>query len=163
MGADPITAAAVSAGGSIAGGLMGSKKQTQSSTTKPYLSPKVEAGYDDLTDRGMALSNQPMPINPLGRVGAPTSIFDNADLYRYQMASDAMGGLLSPLRKGGAKKPGEPEKPKATPTMPKQQGTANKSSGTYYTWDQAKTLAEQGIMTPSFAAYMDQFMKGGAA
>lgn len=162
MGADPVTAAAVTAGGSIAGGLLGGKKQTQSSTTKPYLSPEVEAGYKELMDRGMALSNQEMPVNPVARVGAPTSIFDNPDLYRYQLASDAMGGLLSPLRNGGSKKPTTtPADTTKKPVTPTQEGTANKASGKYYDYETAKRLAAQGIMTPSYTAYIDDLLKGG--
>lgn len=112
MGSDPVTAAAVTAGGSLAGGLLGGKKQTSTQTTKPYLSPEAEAGWKSLIDRGIAESQKPFEPIPLARVGAPQSVFDSQGLYDLQNYSDSVGGLLSPLRGSAPKQAAEA--PKAT-------------------------------------------------
>ena len=151
-----------SVAGAAVGGLLGGKKQTSTATTKPYMPDYLEKGYQDLYDRGAALAGQPVQPIPLARVGAPTSVYDNKGLWDLQRYSDSVGGLLSPLRGAPAAKPETPKAEQPKQVTPKQEGPSNKSSGTYYTYDQAKSLAQQGIITPSFVAYIDQlFNQGG--
>lgn len=114
MGADPVTAAAVTAGGSIAGGLLGGKKQTGTQTVRPYIPDNYQQGYDTLLERGQALADQAFAPKPMMRAQKPMTPFDSQGLWDLQQYSDMKGGLLSPLKTTGQNinKPKEEAKPK---------------------------------------------------
>ena len=87
------TAAALTAGASVLGGLLGGKKQSATQQNIPYLPDNYQQGFTDLLKRGTDLSNQ--PFQPKASKRAKTqnlSVFDSqglADLQNYMDAKAA--------------------------------------------------------------------------
>jgi hypothetical protein len=100
---DPMTAQAIaSVGGTVLGGIFGSKKKTQTVDTTPDLYKgsegqkllgNVRTGFDALLNRGTAASETPISLTQRRRVAAPTNgfeaLFAHPEMMQIQRQSDA--------------------------------------------------------------------------
>lgn len=152
----------LSLGGTLLGGLgQDEPKRAEQSTGFNALPKEVrDAWIKTFLPAAMAQFQQPYKAMPMKRYQPTGTAFDSAAMQDLQNYSDQMGGLFTPFNQSPAK-PAATTPPSAlSDLVPKveQKGTANKSSGTYYSPEQALQLLAQGISTPSIAAYLGQLM-----
>lgn len=98
---------AMSAAGSLAGGLLSKKGSSQTQESRPYLPPEYEQGYQGLLADALKLSQIPRQEPLMMRVNAPKDWKDSAMAYAIQQASDAKNkqAMMNPQPQQQASQP----------------------------------------------------------